>query len=96
MDFSLCGQSAQWAEKSGEFSAENGLLLCETRGLSSENSLLFLRASRRLNFCWPGAAASLGSNGGNGGILRREKAKKIPVFAEARTGSAAEKRPREG
>lgn len=75
MDFSLCGQSAQWAEKTWEFSTKNGLLLCETRGLSSENSLLFLRASHRVNLRWPGVAASLGSGGGNDGMMRQAKAK---------------------
>ena len=96
MDFSLCGQSAQWAEKTWEFSAENRLLLCETRGLSSENSLLFLRASRRVNLRWPGVAASLGSGGGKRRDDAASEGKKIPVFAEARTGSTAAKRPREG
>ena len=94
--FALRDESAQWAEKSGEFSAENGLLLCETRGLSSENSPLFLRPSRRVNLRWPGAVASLGSGGGKRRDVAASKGKKIPVFAEARTGSCGRKTTERG
>lgn len=74
----LCDESAQWAEKTWEFSTENGLLLCETRGLSSEKSPLFLRPSHWLTLRCPRAAASLGSGGGNVGMIRQAKAKKSP------------------
>ena len=65
-------------KKLGSFRPKTDFFLCETRGLSSEKSPLFLRPSHRLTLRWPGAAASLGSGGENGGILRRAKAKKSP------------------